>query len=108
MKRKKDERVNAKRFGFMFFCIIFAVFIAISLAFLGIYLSAPKGDAMLRLYLVAALASFIGVMCGISIALLDLNYRHSIIEHLEMLSEAAKQVAESDFAVRLRSLRKDG
>lgn len=108
MKKKKDERITVKHTQFKFYCLLFIITFAICGAFGAIFYTIPRGGFTEAIYMILALVTFIAIVCGILVGLIALAYKKTVLKPVEIISGAAKKVAEGDFSVRISPLRKDG
>ena len=108
MKNRIDERITVTHTQFKFYCVLFLVIFAVSGAFSAIFYTIPRERLTDTVYMVLALVTFIAIICGILVALTAFIYKNTVLKPLEILSEAAKKVAEGDFSVKIPPHRKDG
>lgn len=108
MKKQRDERITVRHTQLKFFCVLFLLVFAICGAFGAIFYTIPRDGFKNEVYMVLALVTFVAVASGALVGLTALIYKKLVLKPVEILSEAAKKVAEGDFSVRIPPLRKDG
>ena len=108
MKREKDSRITEKNLKTKLFFVLFIVFFVIAVGFPAIYFSMPHSSYVDELCAVLASLTFLIVASGVAIAVVLTLYDKYVINPVETLSDAARQVAKGDFSIRLEACRKDG
>lgn len=105
MKKKQNSFTAMRRNQIIFYCILVALFIAVSGSFLAIFYSMPHDNFENNVYAVLALVTFVAVACGVLVGAVAVTYNRFIVKPVKQLSDAAKKVAEGDFSVKLEPMR---
>lgn len=106
---KKCNKKSHKHYAqFKFYCMLFVIFVAVSTSFLLIFYTIPKETYLERIYAILALITFVVIVSALAVALVFVLHKKLILEPIEKLSEAAKEVANGNLDIKLSPVRKNG
>lgn len=88
--------------------MLFVIFVAVSTSFLLIFYTIPKETYLERIYAILALITFVVIVSALAVALVFVLHKKLILEPIEKLSEAAKEVANGNLDIKLSPVRKNG
>lgn len=108
MRWKKDKRINTGFISIKDFVGILLVLMVVNGCYVMIYLTyVQRGNGTIN-YIAPPMLGYLCTMTLI-IAIISGSIRHNYFSRpMRQLGEAAKQIAQGDFSVRVKPLRKDG